>query len=529
VSTVPIINVADDFERVDASVLGATPTGARPWTPLRGGAAVRARRAVITGARPSENPLTVVDLGTGDVDLAVNLGGDGECLYFRVSDKDNWWRVRNYAFDGGGDYRKRFYRVFLDKCVRGQITTVGQSGNQWTLKASELRVKASGNVVQAYSDLALNLAVPFAKAIDPFNASATLHGIGGGRGATDRGQADRFDPNGFDRFIATPANSAPNAPPLIYPIKGAQIDRLRDVRFSWAFSDNDPGDTQSAADVRWRRSGDTEWTTTALLGPSMFLDVQAGTVALGAYEWQVRSYDSHGQQGPWSSSEFFNVGVTPTDVTLTAPLDGQTIHASSFTVQWSTPTQDAFEVEVREDNAAGDADVSKPPRWSAVVTDSQARTVEVLFPVTNRIEHVRLRVASQGLWSAWQDARVRVSLDAPLRAKAIIEANLPPSAITVTPVHFAPRLGSATVGSVNIWRREVVDGADEQLLGSGLQPLAPFTDWRVRSGVEYEYMVESVGTNGAVSRSAWLSATPPVADGSTEQPGSVAASVNAYV
>lgn len=49
-------------------------------------------------------------------------------------------------------------------------------------------------------------------------------------------------------------NAPPSAPTLLGPADGATLDRNMTQRFSWQFNDPNPGDTQSAYEIRYRRT-----------------------------------------------------------------------------------------------------------------------------------------------------------------------------------------------------------------------------------------------------------------------------------
>lgn len=212
--------------------------------------------------------------------------------------------------------------------------------------------------------------------------------------------------------LALYGNNPPNAPTLTGPATGVTLDGTATQRFSWTFSDSDPGDSQSAFDLRYSSDSGATWTTVSATSPNGFLDIAGGTLADGDYEWQVRTYDSLGVAGSWSASSFFTAATPSAGPTITAPTSGATVDTSPFTVAWSFPTQQGYQVR-RVADIAGSADTTTVFYDSGQVLDVNARSLDVAFETDGRYEHVQVRVKSGGLWSDWADVRVQVSYTAP--------------------------------------------------------------------------------------------------------------------
>ena len=89
-----------------------------------------------------------------------------------------------------------------------------------------------------------------------------------------------------------------------------------------------------------------EWITTGQVAlPQSWRDFAGGTFDAGSYEWQVRTWDALGEPGPWSGSNFFDAATPPPGPIITAPANGETIGLRYAVVQWSTPNQDANELQ----------------------------------------------------------------------------------------------------------------------------------------------------------------------------------------
>lgn len=120
-------------------------------------------------------------------------------------------------------------------------------------------------------------------------------------------------------------NLAPNKPTVPALLPYYRVDTELPLYF--VFSDFDPADSISRADVRWRPVSTSTWTTLnnvvygGVDGAQTFIYLFASSFAAGhegsQVEIQVRTYDALSAVGPWSSSVF----TTP----MTAIVDAQII------------------------------------------------------------------------------------------------------------------------------------------------------------------------------------------------------------
>lgn len=300
-------------------------------------------------------------------------------------------------------------------------------------------------------------------------------------------------------------NLAPNAPTGLSPSGGATIDRNITQRFSWAFSDPDAGDTQSAYDLQYR-IGAGAWTTVSGTTPNAFRDFAAGTFSAATYEWQVRTYDALGVVSPYSASSFFTAANSPGGPTITAPTSGQIISTTSSLVTWSTGSQDGYQVRKVADNA-GAADTAVVYFDTGEVVNATARSLSVAFPTNSRFEHVQVRTQTAGLWSPYASVRVQVSYTPPATPSSILTPSSSTASIAVTLSSPAPGAGQPAVASYDLFRRETLVGGAGIRIGTAL-PAGVFTDRTVASGVDYGYLVRAVATNGTTSDSGWETGIP---------------------
>lgn len=296
--------------------------------------------------------------------------------------------------------------------------------------------------------------------------------------------------------IALPVgNIAPNAPTLNSPATGTTVDRAVTQRFAWTSSDPDAGDSQSKFDLRYKIVGAGSWTTTvSQTTPNSFWDAVGGTFALGDYEWQARTYDALGKDGPWSPSSFFTAADAPAGATITAPINGATISTATATLAWSAPTQTHYQYR-RMDDVAGAAGTTVYYD-SGEITDAVTRSLTVAYPVNNRTEHTQVRIKKDGLWSEWADNRNPVSWTPPM-APTIVATTDPSTATIRVAITNPTPTGGAPVTSYNdVYVSSPLDPEDR--LATLVPPNSTWV-WRMPSAVRpYTIRAVAVGANGTV-------------------------------
>lgn len=334
------------------------------------------------------------------------------------------------------------------------------------------------------------------------------------RGATpvETASSSTGDTNIGQQIALAPLNSAPNAPTLTNPVGGASIDRTVTQRFTWTVSDPDTADPQSRYDMQWRLVGAGSWTSATGITPNTFRDFAAGSLGAGDYEWQVRTYDSHGAIGPWSSSAFFTAADTPAAPTITAPAGGATITTPIDNVTWSYPDQASYQVRVLADDS-GVPDTSTVYSDTGEVIDAASRSLPLSFTVNGQYEHVQVRVrdSSTSLWTAWSSVRVFVNHDQPSAPEVLnVLADDTIAAISLTIDNPAPGAGEVVAVSNDIYRRAAADDASGGIrIAKNLPPGAFFVDYTPASGLDYAYQVVAVAESGSVRPSVWVTGHGP--------------------
>lgn len=295
------------------------------------------------------------------------------------------------------------------------------------------------------------------------------------------------------------ANRAPNAPTLNLP-NGTVLDRNATNRLPWTFSDPDPGDSQSAANLRYRITGTTPWTTVNIPNPNNFWDAVAGTFADGDYEWQVQTADQQGTWGPYCTSGFFTVADAPGAPTILDPISGQTIGTSSYTGVISDPTVDQSEWTLYADNGSGGIDTATVLQGPVTVSTGDVRSHTFTGLANNVPVWWSVRVKYQGLWSQPTQIRTPVSYTPPAAPTVTLTPDAPTGSLVVGITNPAPGAGVPATSYNNIY----VDdgkGAGKERVATMLPTNTPWTYWLPVSLRDYtgRLWVEAVATNGTTA------------------------------
>jgi len=291
--------------------------------------------------------------------------------------------------------------------------------------------------------------------------------------------------------------ASPNAPALTAPIASIVIDLGITQRFSWTFSDPDPGDTQSQYDLRYRVVGAGSWTDTTETTPNNFRDIAGATFTAADFEWQVRTYDALGADGPYSASEFFTAAAAPSTPTITAPTVDATI-SNTATLSWSAPSQTDYQARRVADNA-GSPNTAIVYFDTGEITSVPLRTLNVAFEINNRYEHVQLRVKNAGLWSAYATARVFVSYTSVAPGTVSVTADSTTASLEVTTVAGAVVGAAPTPVSVDIYVRETSVRGYGQRMAAALVPGGVWRWWTPASGIDYGVRTLTLGSNGSTT------------------------------
>lgn len=215
-------------------------------------------------------------------------------------------------------------------------------------------------------------------------------------------------------YTLSTADQLPEAVP-VSPI-GGFVDGTQAVDFVWQHIIA-TGTAQTKVDLQTSADG-AQWTTLRSVATAQQrLVIPADTLSAGALYWRVRTYNSDGAAGSWSSAvQTMVIAAPPAPVVTVADSSPRPL------IQWQSSGQQAYEVMIDDAVVTTAYGVTQSYRAGAYLADGQ--------------HTVRVRVQNQySLWSAWG-------------AVAITVANLAGSAITLT-----------AAGGVNITMRWTTEGA----------------------------------------------------------------------
>ena len=301
--------------------------------------------------------------------------------------------------------------------------------------------------------------------------------------------------SGDGQVTITWINTAPLAPTLTVPATGASV--TVPPTLAWTFSDPDAGDMQTSADIRYRQSGTSTWTTlAAAVTTATTYTFGAGVITTGStWEWQVRTYDKTGTVGPWSSSSFFTAVDQPLAPTITAPTSGATLLDTPTTVTWTLPagqSQTAFQVQ-RCSDATGTV-----VYYDSGQTTSTAQTTTVpLDRVFGRSDTFRVRYLN-GVWSAWGTVAAVTNAGPPQPPLVVCTPDPATASVRVQITNPPQAPGYASAVSNDLWRTSP-DGTTVRI-AKGLPVGATVTDWLPGAGTNV-YRATAYASNGATSTS----------------------------
>ena len=237
----------------------------------------------------------------------------------------------------------------------------------------------------------------------------------------------------YDDLLLT-INNPPWAPALLSPGNGAMADFTTALTFSWAFSDPDPGDTQSAWAFRRLPLGGGSymyWSVAsgAWVSSPVWNSGNTGTYQFPASAWGSNGYDflwsvacedSFGAQGPFASDLVIQGAVGPS-ASLTAP--SGTVTNDQPTVAWSFSSpqgylQTAYQIRVftaAQTGVPGFNPATSAATWDSGVVNSAATSDEIGAVLANGGSYYcYLQVTQQGGGqSGWVSTTFTISVVAP--------------------------------------------------------------------------------------------------------------------
>ena len=299
------------------------------------------------------------------------------------------------------------------------------------------------------------------------------------------------------------ANTAPNAPTLVYPIGGEDIEPASGQTFTWTFSDDDTGDTQGAYQIAYKTSAASSYTelseVTSAAGQHTFA---AATFTNGVtYSWKVRTKDQLGELGPYCTAETFDAVTTPGLPTVATPAVNESITTASYSVTWVVTTQYSYQVRRVADDGAGAPDTATVYEDSGEQVSSSLRSHLVTFTVNARDEHVQVRIKATvgGAFSSWASVKVTTAFTPPTTPTIVVTADSTNGLITVV----ATEGDDPVVSYEDIYLSIESDGTDAIRVAHLNVPETTYTYYAPRAGEDYYFLVRAFSTGGSSADSAW--------------------------
>jgi hypothetical protein len=308
--------------------------------------------------------------------------------------------------------------------------------------------------------------------------------------------------NVFNGRVMLTYNIIPNFATQSSPTAGVYTDQTAATVLSWVFSDNDPGDFQTAVDIRYRPVGSGSWTTvtTAVSGSGSTYSITAATLtAATQYEWQIQTYDSASAASGWSPSALFMPVVSPSAPTITAPGLASTLTADPTVFTWTpSGTQNAYQLQVCGDTAGTINPAVVYYDTGTVQSTTSSANADVTPPGNAVTVHVRVRTFTYAnVWSPWTERGAQlVNLSPPGVPTVVLAPDLTYGRISVAITN--PATPNATVYN-NIYR--TVGNQPETLWSAQVDPNVTVYDPLAPFGYTIRYRVVAFSAAGGQTSS----------------------------
>lgn len=300
-------------------------------------------------------------------------------------------------------------------------------------------------------------------------------------------------PAATDGSVSLTYNQAPNQPALTAFTDG---DDTAGVLLKWAFSDADPTDTQSKADVQWR-IGTGAWTqilnaVTVALQYQFAANTFAGVIGQQV-EYQVRTYDAAAVVGPWSTSGFF----TPRQESASAPTVA--VESPSFfsstpgtTVTRATP----FRYLQLDLNGAGNG-------WAIIDAGALVTSYSFNWPDLTALTVAGTAYTFGVKVSPYSNVFVPSPRGTAVSTAAInspttptIASIVPNTASGTVTVTITNPAGGAAVAGNDIYRTNLDEGSAETRVAVGVAANGSWVDWQAPLNRLLRYRVVARAANG---------------------------------
>jgi len=304
-------------------------------------------------------------------------------------------------------------------------------------------------------------------------------------------------------------NQAPTAPTW-NNTSGATEDVAETLLLDWDFNDSD-GDDQSDYTVRRRKgaaayaywngstwqAGEDASTKIASTGTTLNMASSWGADGDDDHYYAIKTWDPSDEVSPWSS-ELRVIPSAQDNPAITAPTG--TVGPSE-TATWTVTTQTAFRTVVSDTSSTSDMDAGTLDYDSGWTVDGN-KTDTIEFPTPSVTRYFRVQTKNdEGLLSDIDQETLTVTYTPPATPTLVATGDTP-STGAIGVVITNPGTGTTETGN-DIYRRLVGDSDDGTRVAIGVAVDGTFTDWKVESGVAYQYLVRTFGDNGTQADSVW--------------------------
>lgn len=301
-------------------------------------------------------------------------------------------------------------------------------------------------------------------------------------------------------------NEPPTVATLLTLTGGVLVSTAVTNRARHQFNDPNAGDSQSKADHRWRKVGDLTWLTETVVSPNPWRDFPAGTLTAGNWERQVLTYDAAGEPAPaWTPSGLFTAADPPAGPVIIDPINGSIFDQIEH-VEWSTPSQESYQVRRVADNGAGAPNTAVVYFDTGEVVDTLTRKIPVTFETNNRAEHVQVRIKDGGLWSTWDSVGGTVSYTRPPKPTFTTYTDPSTGSLLIMIATPEPLPGDPAAVSTRVYITEPLPSGQvvEQRRAVDLPTNTAWRYWAPVGSWDYtggRIRVESVAANGTTASS----------------------------
>lgn len=284
-------------------------------------------------------------------------------------------------------------------------------------------------------------------------------------------------------YIVDTINVTPSAPTLTPKVN---YDATAAATFAWTF--NDPGDTQSAYELEIERvdTGASIVDTGKVTSTTSSRNVTGGTLTNGLnYRWRVRTWDSSDVVSDFSDWGTFSTAAGGT-VTVTDPASDNPagVETDDYTISWSVSgtTQAAYNITV---TSSGGTLISTGWVTSTGTTYNVAgMATGVEYTISVKVRNASLVESATGTRKITPDYD---NVPVPTFTAVADDAG---GFILISVTNPAPT-GDNPSATANQVLRRVADSGDDYVVIAEIAANGTYRDYAAASGVTYDYLIRA--------------------------------------